>query len=157
MQRRLTATHRAALLHDALAVMERDYARALQLDDVARDIATSRRQLQRCFAEHADGSFRECLTEIRMTHAAESLRGGAPSVKAVAATVGYRQPAQFAKAFRRRYGVSPTTYRAQHALDDRERFGDPDDDVDRRRSAGASEGPPPRARAVRAPAWSSAW
>src|SRR3954451_11100661 len=156
VQRRLTTAHRSALLRDALAVMERDYAQPLQLEDVARRIATSRRQLQRCFAEHGDGSFRECLTGLRMAHAAELLRGGSTSVKAVAAMVGYRQPAQFAKAFRRRYGVSPTTYRAQHAGDGGRRRVPPGDDAGAGWSAAASAGATLRARTAGVPLWSPA-
>jgi two-component system response regulator YesN len=33
-------------------------------------------------------------------------------VREVAHRVGYRQPAQFAKAFRRHHGVAPSDYRA---------------------------------------------
>jgi AraC family transcriptional regulator, regulatory protein of adaptative response / methylphosphotriester-DNA alkyltransferase methyltransferase len=104
-----TATHRQTLLREPLELMELEYADQLALDDVARRIATSRRQLQRCFAEHSDESFRECLTRIRMDRAAELL---AASHRQVALAVGYHQPAQFAKAFRRRYGVAPSEYRA---------------------------------------------
>ncbi|HYP47912.1 MAG TPA: helix-turn-helix domain-containing protein, partial [Thermoleophilaceae bacterium] len=39
---------------------------------------------------------------------------GPTSVQAVAAAVGYRQPAQFAKAFRRHYGCTPTLFREGH-------------------------------------------
>ena len=43
------------------------------------------------------------------------------TVREVAHRVGYRQPAQFAKAFRRHHGASPSAYRARSALDG---FGD---------------------------------
>jgi AraC-like DNA-binding protein len=36
------------------------------------------------------------------------------TVREVAYRVGYRQPAQFAKAFRRHHGTSPSDYRAAH-------------------------------------------
>ena len=48
MQRPLTIQTRTSLLREALAVMAEEYATDLQLDDVARRIATSRRQLPRC-------------------------------------------------------------------------------------------------------------
>jgi len=106
---------RSALLGDALAVMEADYATDLGLNDVARRIATSRRQLQRCFAELEDDGFRRCLARIRMRHAAELLAETSITVREVARRVGYRQPAQFAKAFARHYGTTPMQYRgAQH-------------------------------------------
>jgi AraC family transcriptional regulator, regulatory protein of adaptative response / methylphosphotriester-DNA alkyltransferase methyltransferase len=107
-----TASHRQTLLREAIQVMQIDYASDLGVDDIARRIATSRRQLQRCFAEHSGESFRECLTGIRMDRAVALLAADRSPIRQVAAQVGYRQPAQFAKAFRRRYGVSPSAYRA---------------------------------------------
>ncbi len=114
MQRPTTLTTRSALLRDALAVMQDDYAADLALDDVARRIATSRRQLQRCFAELEEDGFRSCLTRIRMRHAAELLSETSITVRDVARRVGYRQPAQFAKAFARHYDMVPTEYRSSH-------------------------------------------
>ena len=40
------------------------------------------------------------------------------TVREVAHRVGYRQPAQFAKAFRRHLGVAPSDYRAARAARD---------------------------------------
>ena len=111
MQRPTTLTSRSALLRDALAVMEDDYSTDLDLNDVARRIATSRRQLQRCFAEHGDGSYRESLTRIRLRRAAEMLTETSLTVGRISRQVGYSQQAQFAKTFRRYYGAAPAEYR----------------------------------------------
>src|SRR5919107_3454153 len=112
MQRTTTIRTRASLVREAIAVMELGYATELTLDDVARQIATSRRQLQRCFDEHSDATFRQCLARIRMQRAAELLAETSIPVGEIARRVGYRQPAQFAKAFTRVHGVAPTRYRA---------------------------------------------
>jgi AraC family transcriptional regulator of adaptative response / methylphosphotriester-DNA alkyltransferase methyltransferase len=112
MPRPVTVQRRTTLLREAIAVIEAEYADDLELGDVARRIATSRRQLQRCFDELGDAPFRECLTRVRMDRAADLLAGTGLTVKQVASSVGYRQPAQFAKAFRRRHGVAPTEFRA---------------------------------------------
>ena len=116
MQRPITTQTRASLLRDAIALMEREYAAELQLNDVARRIATSRRQLQRCFDEHGEASFRACLTSIRMQRAAELLTETSLAVREVAHHVGYRQPAQFAKAFTRVHGAPPSRFRADSRL-----------------------------------------
>jgi AraC-like DNA-binding protein len=47
-----------------------------------------------------------------MERAAELLATRMFTVREVANRVGYRQPAQFAKAFRRHRGVSPSVFRA---------------------------------------------
>jgi AraC family transcriptional regulator, regulatory protein of adaptative response / methylphosphotriester-DNA alkyltransferase methyltransferase len=47
-----------------------------------------------------------------MQKAAEMLSTRALTVREVAHRVGYRQPAQFAKAFRRYQGVAPSDFRS---------------------------------------------
>jgi AraC family transcriptional regulator of adaptative response / methylphosphotriester-DNA alkyltransferase methyltransferase len=91
--------------------VERDYASDLSLDDVARRVASSRRQLQRAYAEIGRTTFRDHLTRVRMERAAELLVQHPLTVREVARRVGYRQPAQFAKAFRRVHGVAPSEFR----------------------------------------------
>lgn len=95
-----------------MAIVEREYADDLALDDVARRVATSRRQLQRAYAEVGGTTFREHLTGVRMERAGDLLRQGSLTVREVANHVGYRQPAQFAKAFRRHHGSAPSGFRA---------------------------------------------
>ena len=93
-------------------MIERDYAAAdLTLRSVSGTIATSPRQLQRAFAESGGTSFRRELQRVRMERAATLLRFGSLPVARVAASVGYRQPAQFAKAFRRHHGRAPSAFR----------------------------------------------
>ena len=96
-----------------MALIERDYASDLHLDGVARRLATSRRQLQRAFAEAGATSFRDELARVRMQHARELLAADALPVRQVAARVGYHQPAQFAKSFRRYHGQAPSAYRRE--------------------------------------------
>ena len=77
-----------------------------------RRVASSRRQLQRAYSEIGSTTFREHLTAVRMERAAELLRIRGLTVRDVAHRVGYRQPAQFAKAFRRHHGIAPSDFRA---------------------------------------------
>ena len=112
MQRPLTVRHRTSLYEDAVAIVENEYASELSLDDIARRVASSRRQLQRAYAEIGETTFRDHLTAVRMDRAAGLLRNGGVTVREVARRVGYRQPAQFAKAFRRRFGQAPSEYRS---------------------------------------------
>jgi AraC family transcriptional regulator, regulatory protein of adaptative response / methylphosphotriester-DNA alkyltransferase methyltransferase len=117
-QRPNTVRHRTSLFHDAVAIVEQDYATELSLDDIARRVASSRRQLQRAYAEIGHTTFREHLTRVRMDRAAELLARRGLTVREVAHRVGYRQPAQFAKAFRRHQGLAPSAFRAGRDADD---------------------------------------
>jgi AraC family transcriptional regulator, regulatory protein of adaptative response / methylphosphotriester-DNA alkyltransferase methyltransferase len=112
MQRPSTIRLRASLLEEANEIVARDYASDLSLDDIARRVASSRRQLQRAYAEIGNTTFRDHLTRVRMDRAAELLATRMFTVREVAHRVGYRQPAQFAKAFRRHRGVAPSDFRA---------------------------------------------
>lgn len=108
-----TAERREQLYCEAIDLIAREYARDLQLGGVARELATSRRQLQRAFAEVGKTSFRDELAKVRMHHARALLASEGIPVRTVAASVGYHQPAQFAKSFRRHHGKAPSTYRKQ--------------------------------------------
>src|SRR3954451_9196025 len=112
MQRPSTIRLRTSLYHEANAIVEREYAADLALDDIARRVASSRRQLQRAYAEIGATTFRDHLTAVRMHVAAELLSTRALTVRGAAHRFGYRQPPQFAKAFRRHHGVAPSDYRA---------------------------------------------
>jgi AraC family transcriptional regulator of adaptative response / methylphosphotriester-DNA alkyltransferase methyltransferase len=116
MQRPATVRHRTSLFRDAAAIVEAEFGRELALDDIARRVASSRRQLQRAYAEIGHTTFREHLTAVRMDRAAEMLSGRGLTVREVAQRVGYRQPAQFAKAFRRHHGSAPSEYRSRQRL-----------------------------------------
>ena len=115
--RQSTVQSRAELYREAMRVIElRHTDQKLSLATVAREIGTSRRQLQRAFAETGGTSFRRELDRARMSRAAQLLSDGSQSVKKVGAAVGYRYAAQFAKAFRRHHGRPPSDYRGEHSL-----------------------------------------
>lgn len=110
-KRPATVERRRTLFLDAVGIIDDEFCDKLALDDVAHRVATSRRQLQRAFAEAGETSFRAYLQRVRMERAAELLRGSPAPVNQVASAVGYRQPAQFAKAFRRHHGAPPSAFR----------------------------------------------
>ena len=111
-----TVSRRRAIFSDAFAAMLRDHGPATDLGSVAHAIGTSRRQLQRVFAECSEASFRETLTRIRMRHARALLAQTDRPIAQVGRVAGYEHPAQFSKAFRHRHGVSPREYRRAHGF-----------------------------------------
>jgi AraC family transcriptional regulator, regulatory protein of adaptative response / methylphosphotriester-DNA alkyltransferase methyltransferase len=114
-QRATTIRLRTSLFEEATEIVDREYGSDLSLDEIARRVASSRRQLQRAYAEIGRTTFRDHLTRVRMDKAAELLATRGMTVREVAHRVGYRQPAQFAKAFRRHLGVAPSDFRAGSA------------------------------------------
>ena len=109
-----TLIERRRLYLLARAVVARHYRRELTLAVVARALASSPRQVQRAYAQFGETSFNEDLRARRMSVAAGLLfEQPALAVADVARLVGYRQPAHFARAFRRSYGLAPASFRAQ--------------------------------------------
>lgn len=115
MQRQATISLRSDLYQEVTSIVDFEYGDDLALDELATRVASSRRQLQRAFAEIGHTTFRDYLTAVRMDRAAEMLVETDLTVREVAHSVGYRQPAQFAKAFRRRHSQAPSDFRA-HSL-----------------------------------------
>jgi two-component system response regulator YesN len=105
-----TRQRRRRLVFDALRVVDTDPARPLALDDVAREIAASRRSLQRAF-EIEGITFRQAVSVARVRRAKALLAEGNMQVSAVAERVGYQSKAEFAKAFKRHTGMRPSEYR----------------------------------------------
>ncbi len=114
-QRPTTIHLRTSLFEEATDIVDQEYGSDLSLDEIARRVASSRRQLQRAYAEIGRTTFRDHLTRVRMEKASELLAARGLTVREVAHRVGYRQPAQFAKAFRRHFGSAPSDFRAQSA------------------------------------------
>jgi len=101
------------LYTQARVVVNGRYATPLSLPAVAEALASSPRHLQRAFAEFGDRSFQDELMARRMMAAAILLSRYTIPISDVAGRVGYRAPHRFARAFRRRYGVPPSVFRAE--------------------------------------------
>ncbi len=106
-----TYSERRRLYLLARVLVKRHYRRQLTLNALARALSCSPRQLQRAYAQFGDNIFQEDLTERRMTAAAELLAEQPLSVCDVARLVGYSGGSHFARAFHRRYGLSPGRFR----------------------------------------------
>ena len=97
------------------AVIARHYGKPLTLAPSRARCCSSPRQLQRAYALFGESTFREDLIARRMQVAAALLlEQPAIPIRDIARLVGYRQAPHFAKAFRRRYGVTPARFRAMH-------------------------------------------
>jgi len=85
---------------------------ATPIDRVAATLGTSRRSLQRGLATHGV-SYTDLLTAVRLRRAADWLSHTDRPVVEIALDLGYSDPSNFTRAFRRETGVSPRTFRHQ--------------------------------------------
>jgi AraC family transcriptional regulator, regulatory protein of adaptative response / methylphosphotriester-DNA alkyltransferase methyltransferase len=107
-----TLSERRRLYLLARVVVARHYRRRLTLGVVAGALSSSPRQLQRAYAQFGDTTFHEDLLARRMSAAAQLLtEQRSIPVQHVALLVGYRHAPHFARAFRRRFGLSPAVFR----------------------------------------------
>lgn len=82
--------------------------RIVSLDEVARHAGMSPFHLNRCFRQVYGDTPARYHTAARLDRAADYLRRGRMSVTQTAALMGYSDIATFSKAFKRRFGVSPS-------------------------------------------------
>ena len=115
--RRRAATTEAygAIFDEAVRILASEFARPVRIEEVARRVAASPRQLQRVFPEVCGLGFRAYLTRIRMCHAAYLLATTNLPVQEVGRRVGYGDASQFSKAFKRAHDVSPSQARGAAA------------------------------------------
>ncbi|MGH9469359.1 MAG: helix-turn-helix domain-containing protein [Terriglobia bacterium] len=88
----------------ALAIIESEYMKPLRVRDLPRRVGLSRSHLEFLFKRETGLTPRACPREVRLQRARALLQDGQLSVKAVAFSVGYRQPSNFNRDFRALFG-----------------------------------------------------
>lgn len=87
----------------------------LTLDKIARACGLNRAKLTRGFREMFNCTIAEAIAEQRLGHARQMLRTTNLPVSSIGYENGYLNNASFARAFSRRFGVSPSDFRACQA------------------------------------------
>lgn len=93
--------------------LEDNYMFDLSLDSVGEILHISSAYLSAQFKKYQKMNFLDCLTELRINAAKELLADPFRSSAEVASMVGYEDASYFARAFKKRTGMTPTQYRRQ--------------------------------------------
>ncbi len=91
-----------------------NYSNQITEDDLAREVAISKRHLSRVFADIYGMSFREKLIEVRLHRAAQLLEQTEMNIADIALAVGYKSFSGFYRAFVRCFACTPYEYRKQN-------------------------------------------
>jgi AraC-like DNA-binding protein/quercetin dioxygenase-like cupin family protein len=99
------------MLSAAIDHMRHNVHRTITVSELSRITGVSDTQFFRLFREHLKGTPLTYFTTMKIKRAAELLRHTLMSVKEIAFTLGYEEPAYFTNKFRKVMGVSPREYR----------------------------------------------
>jgi LacI family transcriptional regulator len=103
-----------ATVAQAMRFMWENLAADLSVDDVAAQVGTSSRSLQRAFRRHLGRGVIAELRRRRLQALARLLRSTDLPITDLAPTVGFRTLVHLHKCFRETYGMTPREYRKKH-------------------------------------------
>ena len=101
----------ARLLEQARAILTRSFDRPPTIESLCREVGMSPQKLKCGFSHMFKTTIGQYTANLRMTEAAFLLRSTDQDVGAIAQHVGYSDPSNFIKAFRRAYSCTPRAYR----------------------------------------------
>jgi transcriptional regulator GlxA family with amidase domain len=112
----LSPPHSDAKIREAETYLQKRFDRAVSLDQLARAVGMSPRNLIRRFKAATGRVPGDYVQTLRVAAARELLeRGGGVSVQEVCSQVGYEDLAFFRHLFKRHTGLSPAEYRSRFA------------------------------------------
>lgn len=107
-------THGDEVIGRAQTYIEDNLARKISFEDLAADLAVSRRNFDRRFIKATGNTPVEYLQRVKVEAAKRSLEKGRKSVFEVMDEVGYADEKAFREVFRKVTGLSPLEYKAKY-------------------------------------------
>ncbi len=104
---------RVPYVTDAAQILARDLRETPDLEQLARQVGTSPRNLTRAFRRHLGLTPLQYTTNLRVEEAARLLRETDEAVQSIAWQVGFQSPPHFHRVFRRALGATPKAYRSR--------------------------------------------
>ncbi|HMX16626.1 MAG TPA: response regulator [Rhodocyclaceae bacterium] len=108
------ATHEAAderMFRAAVEIIEKRLAFPPSLQELSRQLGATDRKLTEIFRDRVGMTATDYFSEFRLETAKRLLEATDTQIQIVADRVGYRNPGDFTRAFRRRFGVGPREFR----------------------------------------------
>ena len=103
-------------IQEAITYMEHNYQRELTVEEVADACKLNRSYFSKLFKESMGCPPQEFLIRLRLSKAADMMKGTSRSIGSISIRCGYPNQLHFSRAFKKRYGVSPREWRAQNRL-----------------------------------------
>lgn len=103
-------------IQEAINFMEQNYNREVTVEEIADACRLNRSYFSKLFKECVGCPPQEFLIRLRLTRAADQLKGTNSSIGVIAAQCGYPNQLHFSRAFKKRYGLSPREWRVQNQI-----------------------------------------
>lgn len=91
--------------------IDRHYQSDIRVEDLAERFYFSKEYLNRLFRSHYGCPIYEYVLQVRMNNAREYLANPSLTIQQIAEKMGYSNANYFGKAFKRRYGMTPSEFR----------------------------------------------
>lgn len=101
------------MLRNAIQLMNSNIEEPLAIEELAKYLDTSRRQIERLFKQHLDTSPSRHYLEIRLTHARRLLVQSTDSITNIALACGFVSSNHFSNCFRDYFKMPPSAVRKQ--------------------------------------------
>lgn len=99
------------VIRDIWSYITMNYTENLSLKKIASDHHISAEYMSRAFKKEVGQTITDHIAQLRTQKAAELLKTSKLSISEIAAFVGYPDSNYFVKVFKKRYGVTPSSYR----------------------------------------------
>ncbi len=101
-----------AYVNHAIDYISKMYMQGIGVSDIADNVGITRSHLNHVFQQELNISIQNFLIDFRMHKSANLLVSTAMSIKEISNQVGYNDQLVFSKAFKKKFGMSPKSYRA---------------------------------------------
>lgn len=106
--------------HRAHQYLQKNYANILDLGDVAKYVGVSVPYLCRLYEKYAETTAFGLLSHLKLTKAERLLCASKLKISEISKAVGYSEQYIFSRNFRKKYNLSPSSYRKKHRRDSEE-------------------------------------
>ena len=97
----------------AIRYIQTHFKEKIRVQELAEHIGVSRSYLTKLMRKEAGMSPQEYLVSVRMEYARQNLLNTDHMIRDIASDCGYDDALAFSKAFKRKFGISPSEYRNQ--------------------------------------------
>jgi two-component system response regulator YesN len=101
---------RNRIVSAAKKYLDKNYHKALRLEDIAHELQVSTFYLSRVFSSKSDFSLFQYLADVRINEARKLLLENRHTVNDIASMVGFESLSYFSKVFKKHVGCAPSQY-----------------------------------------------